>query len=310
MALFRLEAKVFSREKRGRSVIAAAAYRAGTKLVDEVREKTFDYTRRVKGVIQSAILAPDGAPGWVFDPSQLWNTVERSEKRVDAQLAREFILAVPPELSPAEQFQTAADWAKKELVGSGMVAEISLHHPASGTNPHVHILCTMRKIDGENFSAKKPREWNDVGLLVKQRETWAEAVNAALEKAGRKERVDHRSLKERGIDREPAPKISVEAVAMKRKGIVDDPEQFKAARQVKMRNEVKAFFKSIKHQGAVKQVKQHGVGATWWEQSITFMSRVREKTGSIFKSTWEKFRESHGHLIRHGGGKDGPEIER
>ena len=107
--------------------------------MDEVREKTFDYTRRVRGVVQSAILAPDGSPGWVFEPSQLWNAVERSEKRVDAQLAREFILAVPPELSATEQFQVAADWAKKELVGSGMVAEISLHHPASGTNPHVHI---------------------------------------------------------------------------------------------------------------------------------------------------------------------------
>ena len=128
MALFRLEAKVFSREKRGRSVIAAAAYRAGTKLMDEVREKTFDYTRRVKGVIQSMILAPEGAPAWVFDSGQLWNTVERSEKRVDAQLAREFILAVPPELSADEQFKTAVDWAKKELVTSGMVAEISLHH--------------------------------------------------------------------------------------------------------------------------------------------------------------------------------------
>jgi hypothetical protein len=96
-----------------------------------------------RALVKSAILAPDGAPGWVFDPGQLWNTVERSEKRVDAQLAREIILAVPPELSPAEQFQTAADWAKKELVGSGMVAEISLHHPASGTNPHVHIMALL-----------------------------------------------------------------------------------------------------------------------------------------------------------------------
>jgi ATP-dependent exoDNAse (exonuclease V) alpha subunit len=310
MALFRLEAKVFSREKRGRSVIAAAAYRAGTKLMDEVREKTFDYTRRVKGVIQSAILAPDGAPGWVFDPGQLWNTVERSEKRVDAQLAREFILAVPPELSAAEQFQTAADWAKKELVGSGMVTEISLHHPASGKNPHVHILCTMRKIDGEKFSAKKPREWNDVGLLAKQRETWAEAVNAALEKAGRQERVDHRSLKEQGIERKPQPKIGVAATAMKRKGLLDDPERFKLVRQVKMWNEAHPFFKSIKQRGEVKQVKQHGVGATWWEQSITFMSRVREKTGKAFKSTWEKLLETHWQRSGHQTGKDGPEIER
>jgi hypothetical protein len=181
MALFRLAAKVFSREKRGRSVIAAAAYRAGTKLMDEVREKTFDYTRRVNGVIQSMILAPDGAPAWALNSGQLWNTVERSEKRVDAQLAREFILAVPPELSADEQFQTAVAWAKKELTTSGMVAEISLHHTKTGKNPHVHILCTMRKIDGEKFSAKKPREWNDVSLLVKQRETWG---GCALHESG------------------------------------------------------------------------------------------------------------------------------
>ena len=197
MAIFRLETKIFSREGRGRSVIAAAAYRAGTKLKDEIRDKTSDYARRVKGVINSVILAPVNAPAWVRDPERLWNTVEAGEKRKDAQLAREFILAVPRELSADAQFQTAVDWAQKELVTSGMVAEISLHHPKDGKNPHVHILTTMRKIDGEKFGAKKPREWNDVALLVHQRESWANAVNAALKKAGRPGRVDHRSLKER-----------------------------------------------------------------------------------------------------------------
>lgn len=306
MAMFRLEAKVFSREKRGRSVIAAAAYRAGTKLVDEVREKTFDYTRRVKGVIQSAILAPDGAPGWVFEPSQLWNAVERSEKRVDAQLAREFILAVPPELSADEQFKMAVDWAKKELVGSGMVAEISLHHPVSGTNPHVHILCTMRKLDGEKFASKKPREWNDKAVLHKQRVTWAKAVNDALEKAGRPERVDHRSLKEQGIEREPQPKIGVAATAMKRKGLLSDPERFKVVRRIKIWNEAMPFFKAIRQQGHVQQIKQHGVGKTWWEQSITFMSNVRAQAEKMVSETWRKLLG-----VRHTAHKkDGPEIER
>ncbi len=301
MALFRLEAKVFSREKRGRSVIAAAAYRAGTKLMDEVREKTFDYTRRVNGVIQSMILAPDGAPAWVLDSGQLWNTVERSEKRVDAQLAREFILAVPPELSADEQFQTAVAWAKKELTTSGMVAEISLHHTKSGKNPHVHILCTMRKIDGEKFSAKKPREWNDVGLLVKQRETWADAVNAALEKAGRKERVDHRSLKDRGIDRAPEPKIGVAATAMKRKGVVEDTERHQLVRRVKMLNAVRPMMKAIKERGEIYQV---GLGRSWWEKSITFMSRICEQAEKVVKKTWWNRLDTR-HQIK---GKDGPQM--
>src|ERR1035437_2739711 len=274
MALFRLEAKIFAREKRGRSVIAAAAYRAGTKLRDEIRDKIFDYARRSKGVVSSTILAPEGAPAWVHNQGQLWNAVEAAEKRVDAQLAREFILAVPPELSAEAQFQTAVDWARKELVTSGMIAEVSLHHSKSGKNCHVHILCTMRKLDGEKFSAKKPREWNDVALLVKQRESWADAVNAALEKAGRDERVDHRSLKNQGIDRLPQPKIGVAATAMKRKGVLEDPERFKVVRKVKLLNEAMPFIRAIQRHG---EIQQYGSGARWWGKSVEFMSRVRDQ---------------------------------
>lgn len=299
MAIFRLEAKIFSREKRGRSVIAAAAYRAGTKLKDELRDKTFDYARRVKGVIQTAIFAPEGAPAWATNSGQLWNKVEASEKRVDAQTAREFILAVPKELSAEAQFQTAVDWAKKELVTSGMVAEISLHHPKDGKNPHVHILTTMRKLDGDKFSVKKPREWNDVGLLVKQRESWAAAVNAALEKAGRDERVDHRSLKDRGIDAAPQPKIGVAATAMKRKGILLDPERFKAVRRIKILNEVRPLMRAIIKHGEVSQI---GMGNTWWEKSITFMARIREQAATAVKSSWQRW--------LHKDGKDGPDISR
>jgi len=302
MALFRLEAKIFSREKRGRSVIAAAAYRAGTKLKDELRGKIFDYARRTKGVIQSSILAPAGAPAWVLDSGQLWNNVEAGEKRVDAQLAREFILAVPPELSARAQFKTAVDWAQKELVNSGMVAEVSLHHPKGGNNPHVHILCTMRKLDGAAFSPKKVREWNDVGLLVKQRESWADAVNAALEQAGRDERVDHRSLKDRGIDRDPQPKIGVAATAMKRKGVLDDPERFEAVRYVKILNEIRPMMKAIKRCG---EISQKGMGETWWEKSITFMSRIREEATQAVKGTWQKLLDARRGKER----ASGPEIE-
>jgi ATP-dependent exoDNAse (exonuclease V) alpha subunit len=301
MALFRLEARVFSREKRDRSVIAAAAYRAGTKLKDELRDKTFDYARRVKGVIQNAILAPEGAPVWAQESGPLWNMVEASEKRADAQLAREFILAVPPELSADAQFELAVNWAQKELVTSGMIAEVSLHHPKSGTNQHVHILCTMRKIDGEKFSAKKPREWNDVKLLRHQRESWAEAVNDALEKAGRSERVDHRSLKAQGIDREPQPKIGVAETAMKRKGVLNDSERFEAVRHVKLMNELRPMVRSLMGHG---EVSQKGMGARWWERSVTFMSRIRERTAQAVKGTWQKLFESK----RQRDGKDGPQI--
>lgn len=289
MAMFRLEAKVFSREKRGRSVIAAAAYRAGVKLKDEIKGKIFDYTRRSKGIVDSTILAPEGAPAWATDSNALWNAVEAGEKRVDAQLAREFILAVPPELSATAQFQTAVDWAKSNLVSSGMTAEVSLHHSRTGKNPHVHLLCTMRRFDGDKFSAKKATEWNDVGLLVEQRKSWADAVNTALENAGRSERVDHRSLKDQGLDKIPQPKIGPEAMALKRRGIEADPHRFQLVRRVKLLNEIRPMMNAIKAHG---EITQKGMGATWWEKSIVFMSRIRGKTTHVVKDTWRKFVES------------------
>ncbi|MGD1089840.1 MAG: MobQ family relaxase [Verrucomicrobiota bacterium] len=286
MAIYRLEAKIFSRENRGRSVVAAAAYRNGGKIRDERCDMVHDYSRRSKGVIESVILCPDGSPEWTAKPDTLWNTVEQSEKRKDAQLAREFVLAVPRELDAKQQFELAAGWAQKELVNTGMVAEVSLHHSKDGKNPHVHILCTMRRLDGDHFSAKKPREWNDVGLLCKQRESWANAVNTALEKAGRDERVDHRSLKDRGIDQIPEPKIGVAATAMKRRGVVADPERFKLVRWVKSLNAVMPWARAIEKHG---EVQQYGMGKTWWERSLLAVEDVGKAARDTVMDTWAKF---------------------
>ena len=297
MAIYRLEAKVFGREKRGRSVIAAAAYRAGTKIKDEIRDKIFDYSRRANGVVETTLLLPEAAPAWAANPATLWNKVEQGEKRVDAQLAREFVLAVPRELSSKEQFELAVSWAKAELVSKGMVAEVSLHHPKDGKNPHAHILCTMRKLDGEKFSAKKSTEWNDVNLLFKQRESWAIAVNAALEKAGRDERVDHRSLKDRGIDQIPEPKIGVAATAMKRRGFLADPERFQLVRYIKSLNAVRPWARAIEKTG---EVEQRGMGGTWWERSIIFMAEKTKPVRDGVKDTWQTLlhtRQRGGHEL-------------
>lgn len=303
MPLFRLEAKIFSREKRGRSVVAAAAYRTGGKLKDERNEKIYDYSRRSAGVIRTVILAPEGAPDWVRESETLWNTVERGEKRVDAQLAREFILALPRELDTKAQLETAVTWAQAELVSRGMVAEVSLHHSKDGRNPHVHILCTLRKLDGEKFSAKKPREWNDVALLVAQRASWANAINGALEKAGSNARVDHRSLKDRGIDREPEPKIGVATTAMQRKGIIKDSPKLEIVRRLRMLKELRPLFDSITRHG---EVTQAGMGKSWWEKSICFASRMRDKAETAIKDTWLQFVDAK--IAKEG--KDGPDLSR
>ena len=96
MAMYRCEARIISRKNGRYSVVAASAYRSGSKMRDERTDRIHDYSRRQKGVVESVILRPENAPGFTADREGLWNTVELGEKRKDAQLAREFILAIPP----------------------------------------------------------------------------------------------------------------------------------------------------------------------------------------------------------------------
>jgi ATP-dependent exoDNAse (exonuclease V) alpha subunit len=296
MAIFRFEAKIISRAKRGRSVIAAAAYRAGTKLKDDIKGKVFDYMRKKRGVVDSCILAPVGTPAWAMNSGELWNKVEAGEKRVDAQLAREFVLALPRELPAHVQFQIAKEWAEQELVSKGMVVELSLHNPRGSKNPHVHMLCTLRKFDGAQFCAKKAREWNDVAMLLAQRKSWADAVNGALEKAGLDIRVDHRSLKDRGIDRVPEPKIGVAATAMKRRGALADPERFKLVRKVKLFNDALQLL------SAMEQADDDSL----WGRSRAVFERVQDKATELIKGTWQKLLDSQAAKAE----TKGPQIER
>jgi len=307
MAIYRLEAKIISRGKGGRSVVAAAAYRAALKLRDEVKEKIYDYARRVKGVVSTVVLTPEGAPDTFKNAEQLWNSVERGERRKDAQLARELVVAIPAELSRARQYQLVVDWAKKELVAKGMVAHVSIHEPRTGKNVHAHILCTLRKVDGEKFSSTKAREWNDVSLLNHLRSSWADAVNAALEKAGRPERVDHRSLKEQRIDRLPEPKIGIEATAMKRRGTVADPERFKLVRRIKMLNELRPLMRSLCERRELptwQTTPTWKANSTWLEKSAEFVVSIAQRTRQMMKGAWERF------VGNRSPDRTGPDMER
>jgi ATP-dependent exoDNAse (exonuclease V) alpha subunit len=284
MAIYRCEARIITRGK-GHSAVAAAAYRTGTKIKDERAGVTHNYSSRQKGIVESVILRPDNSPEWTASTATLWNEVERSEKRKDARLAREFILTLPRELSPEDNFQLTVEWVQSKLVSKGMVVEISVHNPKGGNNPHAHVLCTMRTIEGDKFSAKKPREWNDVAVLMDWRKSWEVTANAALEKAGRPERIDSRSLKDRGIDRIPEPKIGKEAAGMKKRGVVDDPERFKLVRWIKSLNFVRPWLAAIEQSG---EIRQEGMGRTWWERSLVMGKTVGEAVKDSVRDVWER----------------------
>ena len=223
MAICFVRAKVVSRGGGG-SAAAAAAYRSGEKIKDEATGKTHDYTKK-QGVDHSEILSPIAATSdneWLTDRSKLWNRVEAVEKRYDAQLAREMIIAIPRELDREDQINLVREYVQTTFVDRGMIADINLHH-LDGDNPHAHVMLTMRelKIDEQGIVSfgNKERSWNDKKLLETQIKEWSDITNQYLERAGVDTRIDSRSYEEQGIARIPQIHLGKNVTAMRRQGI-------------------------------------------------------------------------------------------
>lgn len=205
MAIALIRAQVIGRSS-GRSSVAAAAYRAATRLTDVRTGQAHDYTRK-QGVRDAIILAPASAPDWMKDRAQLWNGVERAEdelnrKRNAAQLARELVIALPHELPHDARRALVTKFVQEEFVSKGMVADLVLHAPSrdgDDRNEHAHLMLTMREILGDSFG-EKVKAWNSSALLEKWKESWAQRVNAALAAHGLSARIDHRSHEEQAAD--------------------------------------------------------------------------------------------------------------
>jgi Ti-type conjugative transfer relaxase TraA len=207
LAIYRLRASVISRS-RGQSAIACAAYRAGEKLYDERLGTEYDYTRK-QDIAHTEILLPENAPTWMGDRQKLWNVIEATEKRKDSQLAREVQLALPRELTLSQQIQLTREFVQDRFVSCGMVADVAIHVPKASDDelqPHAHVLLTMREIKNGGFGLKA-RAWNEKCELEMWRAEWCDYQNRHLALNGHDVRVDHRSLKDQGIDLIPQKKI-------------------------------------------------------------------------------------------------------
>lgn len=228
MSIYHCSIKIGSRGK-GQSAVAAAAYRSGQKLTDEELGAVSDYTRK-SGVVYSEVSLCDNAPAEYINREILWNSVQTIEKASNSRLWREFEVALPQELSREEQIDTVRDYVKT-LTEQGMCCDWSIHDKHDG-NPHAHIMATVRSIKENGEWAAKCRkvydldengqkivqkydklghkqykshkedynDWNNKERVEEWREKWAECCNKRLSED---KRIDHRSYKRQGIDKEP-----------------------------------------------------------------------------------------------------------
>ena len=221
MAIFHLSVKTISRSA-GRSATAAAAYRAGAKITDERTGEIHDYTRK-GGVESAALILPDNAPEWARDRAHLWNAAEQAEKRKNSTVAREFEIALPSELSPAEREKLAHDFARELVKRHGCAADVAIHAPGKegdNRNHHAHILLSTRRLDADGFG-EKTRELDSAktgaAIITEWRERFAQLQNERLREAGHSVQVDHRSLEAQGIDREPTQHLGPAATGYERR---------------------------------------------------------------------------------------------
>lgn len=290
LAIYHCSVKIIGRSK-GKSAIAAAAYRAGEKLCDRETGITHDFTRK-GGVVHREILLPEHAPKEYLNRQMLWESVTKIEKKSNAQLAREVEVALPIEFYRELQLAVIREYVQENFVSKGMCADIAIHDKGNG-NPHAHILLTTRplKADG-SWGAKEKKDyardengeriplidkktgmqklgkrneklwkritvqandWNDQGNVEKWRKSWADICNRHLSV---EQQIDHRSYKRQGLPIEPTIHEGVRARQMEQRGEVSDRCEYN--RIVKQLNNVtKEWMQVMKelHQIIMEKVR-------------------------------------------------------
>ena len=229
----------------GRSPVAKSAYISGEKIKSEYYNDSYDY-RNKQGIVDKGILLPDNAPKEYEDRKILWNSLEEFEKQKNAQLARDFTIALPKELTDEERKELLLRFVKENFVKEGMIVDYAIHEKSDSLNYHAHVLTTMRPLNSDgSWGAKAKKEyindengkplytkggnrksrkvnltnWNDKGNAEKWRKNYSDLCNEYLERGGYKKRVDHRSYERQGLDILPEEHMGAANMALERKGI-------------------------------------------------------------------------------------------
>lgn len=279
--------------------MAAAAYNAGEKMYSEHDHEWKHPHSNPERVVYREVMLPDNAPREYADSQTLWNAVDAAEKRKDAQTARRMLIALPKELTYEKNLALIRDYCRQEFVNKGMICDLYYHDEHDG-NPHVHLLLTLRAMDehgewlaktrteyvldahgnrikGKNGKWKRCNvdtvDWNDHKYAEIWRHDWEVMQNAALEQAGRLERIDMRSLERQGVeDRLPQQHLGPAAAAMERKGTVT--EKGKKNREIlsinrifgslkraakKLGEKIAELMETIRHQEVLEKPQEHSL---------------------------------------------------
>lgn len=265
MAIFHMSFSNISAGK-GRSAIASAAYRSGEKLFDDKEGRHYFYARSV--IPESFILTPKNSPEWASDREQLWNEVEKKDRKSNSRYAKEFNVALPVELSESEQKELLTKYVQENFVDEGMVADVAIHrdHP---DNPHAHVMLTNRPFNPDGTwgikskkqyildengnktytgTSKYPKsrkilmvDWDKKEKIIEWRHNWAASVNQALEQKNIPDRISEKSFVEQGIADTPMQHEGINSKRHERKAFNQQVKNYRKAKASYKNNQEKVI---------------------------------------------------------------------
>ena len=169
-------------------------------------------------------------PRWAEEnPNLFWQAADLYERK-NGSTYREFEIALPRELSPAQRIELIQDFIDQEI-GTKYPYQLAIHNPKAMDGleqPHAHLMFNERLQDGierdpeqyfkrynskvpEKGGAKKDNTGKDYKTRKDEikdlRQRWEDMSNLHLERAGLDTRIDMRSYKDQGIEKEPEKKL-------------------------------------------------------------------------------------------------------
>jgi MobA/MobL family len=218
-----------------------AAYLSAERLVDE-RGVVTDYTSKAAGVEHSELILPAGTEH--IEREDLWRAVDAHPTRSpDAVVARDLIVALPHELSSGQRVEVAREMCQWIADRYQVAVDLGVHYPdieagSSEKNAHFHALVAERKIENDASLGSLQRDFNAIAARADGREVaveeirkaWERIGNDALERAGFCERIDCRTLKAQGVDREATRHLGKSAT-----------DEMRGARSAGLGAEISAF---------------------------------------------------------------------
>lgn len=264
MAIFHMSFSNISAGK-GRSAIASAAYRSGKKLFDQKEGRSYFYARSV--MPESFILTPKNAPAWASDREQLWNEVEKKDRRANSRYAKEFNVALPVELSEDEQKELLTKYVQENFVDEGMVADVAIHRDHQD-NPHAHVMLTNRPFNPDGSWGLKAKtqyikdengkqlltksgfpkqrkiwlvDWDKKEKINQWRKNWALSVNQFLAQKNISDRISEKSFVEQGIADTPMQHEGINSKRYERKEFNQQVKNYRKAKASYKNNQEKVI---------------------------------------------------------------------